>query len=58
MKCPLSYRCKIVCKCKEQVRITAGKDYKLLEFFGTHDENSHAVGPAAWAGKKTEIFST
>ena len=47
MKCPLGYRC----KCKARVGIIAGKDYKLLEFFGTHDENSHAdVTP--WAGKK------
>ncbi len=35
---PVSYSC----KCKAQVRIIAGKDYKWLEFFGTHDENSHA----------------
>ena len=40
MKCLLSYRC----KCKVQVRIIAGKDIKLLEFFDTHDENRHAVG--------------
>ena len=40
MKRPLSYRC----KCKAQVRIIVGKDYKLLEFFGTHEKNSHAVG--------------
>ena len=39
MQCLLIYRC----KCKARVRIIAGKDYKLLEFFGTHDENSHAV---------------
>ncbi len=31
------------CKCREQVRIIAGKDYKRLEFFGIHDENSHAT---------------
>jgi hypothetical protein len=37
-KCPMSYRC----KCKALVRIIARKDYKLLEFYGTHDENSHA----------------
>jgi hypothetical protein len=24
-----------------QVRIIAGEDYKLLEFYGTHDEHSH-----------------
>ena len=39
MKYLLSYRC----KCKVRVRIIARKDYKLLGFFGTHDENSHAV---------------
>jgi hypothetical protein len=33
-QCPMSYRC----KCNALVRIIAGKDYKLLEFFGTHDE--------------------
>ena len=38
-KCPLIYHC----KCRAQVRIIAGKDYKLLESFGIHDENSHAV---------------
>ncbi len=38
-KCPMSYRC----QCKAQVRIIAGKEYKLLEFYGTHDENSHAT---------------
>jgi hypothetical protein len=30
------------CKCNALCRILAGKDYKRLEFFGTHDENSHA----------------
>jgi hypothetical protein len=35
----MNYRC----KCKAQVRIIAGKDYKRLEFYGTHDENSHAT---------------
>ncbi len=40
MKRPMSYD---RCKCKAQVRIITRKDYKLLEFFGTHDENSHAV---------------
>ena len=39
MKCRIKYRC----TCPAQVRIIAGIDYKLLEFFGTHDENSHAV---------------
>ncbi len=38
-KCPMQYRC----KCKAQVRVIAGKDYKQLEFYGTHDENSHAT---------------
>ncbi len=31
------------CKCKAQVRIIAGKDYKLLKFYGTPDEHSHAT---------------
>jgi hypothetical protein len=35
----MSYRC----KCKAHVRIIAGKDNKRLEFYGTHDENSHAT---------------
>ena len=30
------------CNCKALVRIITGKDYKRLEFFGTHDKNSHA----------------
>jgi len=37
-QCPLHYRC----KCNALCRILVGKDYKRLEFFGTHDENSHA----------------
>jgi hypothetical protein len=32
-----------LCKCKAQVRIFARKDYKRLEFYCTHDENSHAT---------------
>ena len=36
--CPMNHRC----KCQAKVRIMTGKDYKRLEFFGTHDENSHA----------------
>jgi hypothetical protein len=32
-----------LCKCKAQVRIITGKDYKRFEFYGTHDENSHAT---------------
>jgi hypothetical protein len=39
MKCQMSYGC----KCKAKIRIVAEKDYKLLEFYGTHDENSHAT---------------
>ena len=39
MRCQLSYRC----KCKVQVRIITGKVYKRLEFFGSHDETSHAT---------------
>ena len=38
MKCPLKY----ICKCPAQVKIITRKDYKRLEFFGTHDEHSHA----------------
>jgi hypothetical protein len=30
------------CKCNALCRILAGQDYKRLEFFGTHDQNSHA----------------
>ena len=37
--CPMNHRC----KCQAKVRIMTGKDYKRLEFFGTHDENSHAA---------------
>jgi hypothetical protein len=37
-QCPMSYRC----KCPALCRIISGKDHKRLEFFGTHDENSHA----------------
>jgi hypothetical protein len=37
-QCPMHYRC----KCNALCRTLAGKNYKLLEFFGTHDENSHA----------------
>jgi hypothetical protein len=33
-QCPMSY----LCKCNALCRIIAGKDYKRLEFFGTHDE--------------------
>ena len=39
MKCPLKYQCKR----PAQLRIIAGKYYKLLELFGTHDENRHSV---------------
>ncbi len=38
-KCPMHYRC----KCKAQVGICTGKDYKRVEFYGDHDENSHAT---------------
>ena len=37
--CPMHYRC----KCQAKVRIITGKGYKRLEFYGTHDEKSHAV---------------
>ncbi len=37
-QCPMHYRC----KCNVLCRILAEKDYKRLEFFGIHDENSHA----------------
>jgi hypothetical protein len=37
-QCPMSYRC----KCHAICRFIAGKDYKRLEFFSTHDEKSHA----------------
>ncbi len=40
MKCPMNVRCKL----KAQVRIITGKDFKRLEFFDTHVENSHATG--------------
>ena len=39
MKYPLSY----CCKCPARNRIIAGKDYKRLEFFGLHEETSHAT---------------
>ena len=39
MKCPNKYRC----KCNVQVRIIARKGYTRLEFFGSHDETSHAT---------------
>ena len=38
-KRPLHHRC----KCQAKVRIVIGKNYQRLEFFGTHDETSHAV---------------
>ena len=38
MKCPLNHRC----KCQAKVRIIAGKYYKRLEFYDTHDETNHA----------------
>ena len=37
-QCPMHYRC----KCNALCRILSRKDYKRFEFFGTHDENSHA----------------
>ena len=37
-KCPLHHRC----RCQAKVRIITGKNYQRLEFYGTHDENSHA----------------
>ena len=36
--CPMIHRC----KCAAKARICTGKDYKRLEFYGTHDETSHA----------------
>ena len=38
-KCLMNYHC----KCQAKVRIITGKGYKRLEFYGTHDEKSHAV---------------
>ena len=37
-KCPLNHRC----RCQAKVRIITEKNYKRLEFHGTHDENGHA----------------
>ena len=39
MKFPMSYRC----KCPAKVGVITGKGYTRLEFYGTHDETSHAV---------------
>ena len=41
-KCPLHHRCK--CQANLKVRIITGKNYQLLEFYGTHDETSHVIG--------------
>ena len=38
-KCLINYRC----KCQAKIGIITGKNYKRLEFYGTHDEHSHAV---------------
>ena len=37
-RCPMNYRC----ECQAQVKLITGEDYKRLEFFGTHDMQSHA----------------